>query len=103
MGMMDAAVYLLHRSRETECTMVAIKKRHPEPDDLNTIPGVQLLDAEESRIFFDQQVRKVLNMSGDDFLRRWDSGEFRPVPDTAEGREIGRLVMLIPFVRPTRV
>jgi hypothetical protein len=83
--------------------MVAIKKHGSEPDDFNTIPGIQLLDAEESREFFDQQVRKTLNISGDDFLRRWDSGEFRPVPDTSEGREIGRLVMLIPFVRPTRV
>jgi hypothetical protein len=82
--------------------MVATRKHHPEPDDIDDIPGIQFLDAEDSRIFFDQQVRKVLAISGDEFLRRWDAGEYRPVPDTPEGRLLGRLVMLIPFARPTR-
>ena len=59
------------------------------------------LTREESIAFFDEQVRQVLNISGEEFLERWDAGEFRPVPDTPEGWKVGRLVMLIPFARRT--
>ena len=81
--------------------MVAIKKHHPEPDDVDDIPGVQILDAEEGRSLFDYKARQLLNVSGEEFVRRWDAGDFRPVPDTVEGRKVGRLVMMIPFARPT--
>lgn len=32
---------------------------------------------EEGRELVDQAARKYLHMSGDEFLRRWDAGEFR--------------------------
>lgn len=35
------------------------------------------LDAEGYDDLFDQIARKNLNMSGQEFLRRWDAGEFR--------------------------
>ena len=57
--------------------------------------------AEEARAMFDYQARKSLGISGDEFLRRWDRGEYQPVPDTREGWKIGHLVMLIPFGRAT--
>ena len=64
-----------------------------------TIPGVDVLTPEEGRAHFDRRVEEALGISGDEFLRRWDSGMYRPVPDTSEGRKIGRLVMLMPFAR----
>lgn len=66
------------------------------------IPGVDLVTPEEGRAIFDRQVETALGISGDEFLERWDAGAYRPVQDTAEGREIGRLVMLMPFARRTQ-
>jgi hypothetical protein len=59
------------------------------------------LTEEEGIAFFDEQARLEMGMSGEEFLRRWDAGEFRPIPDTREGWKIGRLVMLMPFARRT--
>ncbi|MFT4041310.1 MAG: hypothetical protein QM692_24220 [Thermomicrobiales bacterium] len=61
----------------------------------------RVLTAKEGRERFDRQARRELGISGDEFLRRWDAGEFRPIPDTVEGRKIGRFVMLMPFARRT--
>ncbi|MFN8592289.1 MAG: hypothetical protein U0031_12590 [Thermomicrobiales bacterium] len=69
----------------------------------DAIPGVHLTTQEEGIALFDRYARRSLGISGAEFLRRWDSGAYRPVPDTLEGRAIGRLVMMIPFARPPRV
>ena len=63
------------------------------------IPGIHLTTREEGRALFDRQAKKTLGISGHEFLKKWDAGEFRPVPDTAEGRKVRRLVMLMPFAR----
>lgn len=59
--------------------------------------SARVLSASEGRALFDRQAQRELGISGEEFLRRWDAGLFRPVPDTPEGRNIGRLVMLMPF------
>lgn len=84
--------------------MVARPKPTPDDlsDDLDDIPGVHIVTREEGIALFDQQARKTLGLSGDEFLRRWDAGEFQPIPDTPEGWKIGRLVMTIPFARRTK-
>ena len=54
---------------------------------------------EESRELFDRMARDYLNMSGDEFLRRWDAGEY------AEGRQEPRvetMAILLPLVRDLR-
>jgi hypothetical protein len=56
---------------------------------------------EEAAVYFDSQARLALGISGEEFLRRWDDGEFKPVPDTREYWSLGRLVMLIPLGRHT--
>lgn len=58
--------------------------------------------AEEGREIFDRQARKALGISGTEFLRRWDAGDYRCVADDVEGRKVRRLAMLIPFARRTR-
>src|SRR5687767_13653234 len=67
---------------------------------------VQLVDnreqyatPDEGRELFDYQARKLLNISGEDFLRRWDAGEYREIADAPGHRHIMRLAMLIPFGR----
>lgn len=67
-----------------------------EPDDDD---DVIVLTEEEGAALFDREARKALGISGEEFLRRWDAGEIPPVPDTPEGRPLGNLVMMLPFVR----
>jgi hypothetical protein len=63
------------------------------------IPGIHLTTREEGRALFDHQAKKTLGISGHEFLKKWDAGVYRPVPDNAEGRKVRRLAMLIPFAR----
>jgi hypothetical protein len=63
------------------------------------IPGIHLTTREEGRALFDHQAKKMLGISGKEFLERWESGRYRSVPDTPEGRKVRRLVMLVPFAR----
>jgi hypothetical protein len=58
-----------------------------------------VLPSEEARALFDRQARRLLNLSGDEFLARWDGGAYRDLPDTPEGRQADYLALLIPFGR----
>ncbi len=60
------------------------------------IPGVRFLDDEESKAFFDQVARRWLNISGDEFLRAYDAGEFG---DPDDDPNVMRVAMLMPFGR----
>jgi hypothetical protein len=71
-------------------------------DELRDIPGVHVVTPEEGLAIFDRDARQALGISGEEFLRRWDAGEYQPVPDTVEGRAIGQLAALIPFVRAAK-
>lgn len=56
---------------------------------------VRELTEQEARAEFDRQARRRLHMSGEEFLRRWDAGEF---PDT-EDFGVSWVASLIPLVR----
>ena len=60
---------------------------------------VELYDPEETRRAFDAETRRLVGMSGDEFIRRWDAGEFGALADDAEHPEVMRLALLIPFGR----
>jgi hypothetical protein len=60
---------------------------------------IQYTAPHEGRRLFDYQARKLLGISGEEFLRKWDAGEYRDVADAPEQRHIMRLAMLIPFGR----
>lgn len=56
-----------------------------------------LLTPEQSWERFDQQVRALMDgMTGDEFIRRWDAGEFREIADRPGHRHIMRLALLMP-------
>ena len=60
---------------------------------------IQWATPEEGRELFDSQARELLGISGEEFLRRWDAGEYRDIADKPGNLHIGRLAMLIPFAR----
>jgi hypothetical protein len=56
--------------------------------------GIKELTLEEGRELFDKQVRRYLNMSGKEFIKKWEAGEF----DDPDRPEVMEVVMLLPFV-----
>jgi hypothetical protein len=85
--------YLLHaRWRSPEVTDVAITP------DRETKP-VRFLDDAESHALFDREARRIMGMSGAEFLRRYDAGEFADELDGPRHEKLARMVMLIPFGR----
>lgn len=64
------------------------------------VPPVVQLTREEGRAFFDTKCRRELGMSGEEFLRRYDAGEFDGIEEDEFGRKVVRIEMSIPFARP---
>lgn len=61
-------------------------------------PEVVELDRNEGRRFFDQMTRQALDMSGEEFVARYDRGEFASREQEEDSRVL-RLIMLLPFWR----
>jgi hypothetical protein len=58
------------------------------------------LSREDGRKLLDRQARHYLDVSGDEFIRRWDAGEYGDPDDRSENPPaVMRLGMLLPFVR----
>ena len=64
-----------------------------------TTAETSVLPSTEARALFERQAQRLLNMSGEQFLRKWEAGEFRELPDTPEARRVMRVAYLIPFGR----
>ncbi|MEK7409688.1 MAG: hypothetical protein AAB225_31895 [Acidobacteriota bacterium] len=58
--------------------------------------NVEVLTRKEARRLFDRRARKLMKMSGEEFLRRWKVGEFGD-PDNPYRPELCQLVMMIPL------
>ena len=61
--------------------------------------GIRFLDDEEGREYFDTQARRLMGMSGEEFLRRYDAGEYRDIKDDGDDHHLIMLIMMIPFAR----
>lgn len=57
---------------------------------------VRYLTDDEGKHLFDEAVRREMGISGEEFLRRWDAGEWRDDPDH---EPIMGLLFLMPFAR----
>lgn len=57
---------------------------------------VRELTQAEGRALLDQEARRALGISGEEFLRRYEAGEFDA---QTERREIVHLAMLLPLAR----
>ena len=56
----------------------------------------RVLTRAEGRRLFDRAARRNLGISGDEFLRRWDAGEYR---DRIEDHDVTMVYPLIGFAR----
>jgi hypothetical protein len=63
------------------------------------IPEGRYVTPDEGRAIFDAEARRVMGMSGEEFIRRWEAGEYNEIADTAGNLHIMDLAMLIPLVR----
>lgn len=69
--------------------------------DPDRFEGIHLVTSdEEAWELFDEDARHQLGISGEEFLRRWDNGEYRSIHDDREGRKVLRVAMMLPFARP---
>jgi hypothetical protein len=59
----------------------------------------RFLTDDESHQYFDRQARRLMNMSGEEFIRKYDAGEFDAELDGPQHRALAKLVMLLPFGR----
>lgn len=57
---------------------------------------IRELSPDEGRALFDREARRVLNMSGDEFIAAWDAGRYDENPDQPD---VMYLAMLLPFAR----
>ena len=58
------------------------------------------LTDEEARELFDRSARHYLGISGEEFLRRWDAGEYDDPDDrTKNPPEVMEVASLLPLVR----
>lgn len=56
---------------------------------------VEELTAQEGWVLLDEQARRYLHMSGEEFIKAWDRNELDPSADS----NVARLAMLLPFGR----
>jgi hypothetical protein len=80
------------------------RKRHePDPspaeDDGFELPPLVELSVEEARALFDREARRLVGLSGDEFLRRYDRGDYAGIDEDEFGRRVVELSFLIPFGR----
>ncbi len=74
--------------------------RHPiESDELDAPEGVTYLTGQAALDFFEQEIQRLLGMSGEEFLRRYDAGEYADMEDSIENRNYLRASFLVPFGR----
>ena len=64
-----------------------------------TDDNFQWLTREEERQAFDEQVRELLGISGEEFLRRLDSGMYRDAVDDSDSSDVMYLSMLASLAR----
>ncbi len=58
-----------------------------------------ILSPERGWELFNGAAMHWMGITGEEFLRRWDAGEYRNIPDTPEGRRTMEVIFLLPFVR----
>lgn len=63
--------------------------------------GIEVTE-EEGRRIFDEAAREWLSISGEEFLRRYDAGEYANLVESEDNRRVVDLALLIPFARQQR-
>ena len=85
---------------ETSKTGATGGTRRPRASGAKSQNGeLRFMSHKEGREYFDREVRKRLGISGKEFLRHFDAGEYRDIPDDPEHWPIIEVGFLIPFGR----
>jgi hypothetical protein len=72
----------------------------PEPfDDSVYVPDIVWVSPEEGRRMFDEAAREWAGMSGEEFIRRYEAGEYADMVESEDNRHIVDLVLMIPLAR----
>jgi hypothetical protein len=93
----DPSGHLRFRAREDRVAFGDGEAETTPSPPLGDLTKVHIMTDVEAWDVFDQAARRYLDIGGDEFLRRWDAGDY-PDPDAQEG--LMSVVMLIPLVRP---
>lgn len=76
-------------------------RRSPVPGiDDDGAPPVDWLTPEQARELFDADVRRLLGISTEEFLQRWDAGEYFDPVEYGVGQAVNELAMTLVVVRP---
>ena len=62
----------------------------------NKMARVRTLTPKEAKKFFEREALRRLKMSGEEFIRKWDTGQFNGKSNSAE---VLHVAMLLPFGR----
>lgn len=65
-------------------------------EDLENEYPLHYLTEEEAIALFDEVVQDFMNMSGEEFLERWDAGEYAGMEDAERIRTVVGFLGLIP-------
>ena len=68
-------------------------------DDEHADDGIRFLDDDEAREQFDREAQRLLGISGDEFLRRYDAGEYNGPLEGRMTSDVMMLLMMLDFVR----
>ena len=77
---------------------MATQPQRDDDPDLAELAKYEL-SYEESWEIFDAEARRYLNMTGEEFLRKWDAGEI-DLDDPETHSAVVGLWMLLPAIRP---
>lgn len=61
--------------------------------------NVFIMPKEEALAFFEREIQRLMGMSGSEFIRRYDAGEYEDLEDIPENWNVLRASFLIPFGR----
>jgi len=61
-----------------------------------TASAIKALSEAESAAFFDGKARELLGISGDEFRRRWDAGDYDAIADDPHHSDIMYLALFLP-------
>lgn len=59
-----------------------------------------MMPKEEAMAFFEREIQRLMGVSGAEFIRRWEAGEYEDLEDIPETRHVLRAAFLIPFGQP---
>ena len=68
-------------------------------DEVDRARGCRILTPEEGRAQFDAAARRIMGISGDEFIRRWNAGEYDEIADDPAHSDIMYLALFLPHDR----